>query len=54
MLKLHTMAHLWEPCLEVMRVKLKYLCLADRKHSNQARLMVAGKKKLTHPLWSLA
>ena len=49
------MAHAEEPCLPCLRIKLKYLCLAHRKHPDQANLgMAAGKKKSTHPLRSLA
>ena len=34
-----------------MSIKLKYLCLAHRKHADQAHpWMTAGRKKLTHPL----
>ena len=37
-----------------MRIKLKYLCLAHRKPPDKAHLwMTPGRKKLTHPLWSL-
>ena len=37
-----------------MSVKLKYLCLAHRKHPDQAHLgMTAGRKKLTPPLQRL-
>ena len=49
------MAHLWELCIPAWAIKLKYLCLAQRKHPDQAHLwMASGKRKLTQPLWSLA
>ena len=48
------MAHLQVPCLPRLSIKLKYLCLAHRKHPDQAHLwMATGKKNLTHSLWSL-
>ena len=47
------MAHLWELCFPAWAIQLKYLCLAHRKHSDQAHLwMDSGKRKLTQPLWS--
>ena len=49
------MAHLWELCIPAWAIKLKYLCLAQRKHPDQVHLwMASGKRKLTQPLWSLA
>ena len=43
------MAHLWESCLPGMSVKLKYLCLAHRKHSDQAHLWTAAGRKKSPP-----
>lgn len=38
-----------------LRVKLRYSCLAHKKHSDQAYLLIAiGKEKLTHPLQNRA
>ena len=42
------------PASQVMSIKLKYLCLAHRKHSDQAHLWITmGRRKLTHSLWRL-
>ena len=39
---------------QLMSVRLRYLCLAHRRHPDQAHLwMAAGRKQLTHPLLSL-
>ena len=44
-----------KPASQVMKVKLKYLCLTHRKRSDQAHLwMAAGRKTWTHTLRSPA
>ena len=49
------MTQLQESCFPALKIKLKYLCLTHRKHPDQAHLWMASrKKKLIHPLWSLA
>ena len=55
MLPIASRIHLPEPWLTWLSVRLEYLYLAHGKPPDQAHLrMAAGKKKLTHPLWSVA
>ena len=52
--KLYIMVHLWEPCFQVMSIKLRYCCLAHRKHLDHTYFwMTIERKKWTHPLQRL-